>query len=311
MTEPYFESNRPSVGTIHYPFECMIHSSAGSRWIVHAHWHINIEILYFLSGRAKVFLGGESHIVGKGDLILIHSHETHSIYAMDEENVSYIVTKFDPEILFSTSRTIFESKYVLPFTMAKSNNQRVFAEAKIKDTLVPHLVQEIYDEFTSKNYGFELAVRTLICRVFLWFLRESQDQRLNWDVAHSLKEMDVQMLQKVFEYIDDNYRFDINAQTAARICNLSYSYFSRRFKAIMGKTFTNYLNYIRITEAEKLLLTTDKSMTEIALEVGFSNSSYFIQQFKQFKNISPVQFRKKVTNENIGIGAPLMSKDMI
>jgi AraC-like DNA-binding protein len=61
----------------------------------------------------------------------------------------------------------------------------------------------------------------------------------------------------------------------------------------MGKTFTNYLNYIRITEAEKLLLTTDKSMTEIALEVGFSSSSYFIQQFRQYKDISPFQFRKK------------------
>lgn len=311
MTEPYFESNRPSVGTIHYPFESMIHSSAGNRWIVHAHWHIYIEILYIISGRAKVFLGGESHVLGKGDLILIHSHETHSIYAMEDEELSYIVIKFDPEILYSTSRTIFESKYVLPFTMEKSNNQRVFTEPEIKDTILPQLVKEIYDEFTSKSYGFELAVRTLICRVFLWILRSSQDQRLHWDVAHSLKEMDIQMLQQVFEYIDDNFRFDINAQTAARNCNLSYSYFSRRFKAIMGKTFTNYLNYIRITEAEKLLLTTDMSMTEIALDVGFSNSSYFIQQFKQYKNISPSQFRKKINSENIGIQDALVMKDMV
>ncbi|GIO60724.1 MULTISPECIES: AraC family transcriptional regulator [Paenibacillus] len=311
MTEPYFESNRPSIGTIHYPYECMIHQSAGSRWIVHAHWHMYIEILYFLTGKARVFLGGESHTLSKGDLIVIHSHETHSIYALDGEQVSYIVIKFDPEILYSTSRTVFESKYVLPFTMAESNNQRMFAESEIKDTVVPGLVREIYDEFTSRSYGFELAVRTLICRLFLWFLRESKNLGLHWDVAHSLKEMDIQMLQKVFEYIDDNYRFDINAQAAARICNLSYSYFSRRFKAIMGKTFTNYLNYIRITEAEKLLLTTEMTMTEIAQETGFSSSSYFIQQFKQYKNISPSQFRKKVSSENVEIQNSLIRKDMI
>lgn len=292
MPEPYFESNRSAAGSIHYPYESMIHSSQASSCIVGPHWHLYIEILYFLSGTAKVFLGGTCHVLGKGDLILIHSHETHSIYSLDEE-VSYIVVKFDPEILYSTSRTFLESKYILPFTLADAGGQRVFAEKDITDTPIPSLIREIYDEFTAKGFGFELAVRTLICRVFLWFLRRTHHQQWSWEVAHSLNDSDYQMLQKVFEYIDYNYMNDINAQTAASLCNMSYSYFSRRFKAIMGKTFTNYLSYIRITEAEKLLLTTDRSMTSIALEVGFSSSSYFIQQFRQFKNISPHQFRIK------------------
>lgn len=298
MADPYFESSRTTSGSIQYPYECMIQSRPGGSWSVSAHWHLYIEILYFLTGKAKVFLGGQSHVLNKGDLILIHSHETHSIVSMDEEEVSYIVIKFDPEILYSTSRTILESKYILPFTMAKSNNQRVFTELEIRNTPVPMLIQEIYDEFNSQAYGFELAVRTLICRVFLWFLRKTQTQHLNWEVAHSLKEADYQMLQNVFEYIDYNYMYELSAQNAARQCNMSYSYFSRKFKAIMGKTFTSYLNYIRITEAEKLLLTTNKSMTEVALEVGFSNSSYFIQQFRQIKNIPPNQFRKIIGYEN-------------
>lgn len=298
MPVPYFESNRSTSGSIQYPYECMIQSRPGGHWSVSPHWHLYIEILFFLTGKAKVFLGGESHVLGEGDLILIHSHETHSILSVDEEEVSYMVVKFDPEILYSTSRTILESKYILPFTMAKSNTQRVFTDAEIRDTPVPMLIQEIYEESLSQVYGFELAVRTLICRVFLWFLRRTQAQQPNWEVAHALKETDYQMLQRVFEYIDYNYMYDLSALQAAEYCNMSYSYFSRKFKAIMGKTFTSYLNYIRITEAEKLLLTTDKSMTEVALEVGFSNSSYFIQQFRQIKNISPNQFRKIVGNSN-------------
>ncbi|MFB5682690.1 AraC family transcriptional regulator [Paenibacillus terreus] len=292
MTEPYFESNRSQSGSIHYPYESMIHFGKEPRCLVEPHWHLYIEILYFLSGKAKVYLGGKCHVLGQGDLILIHSHETHSIYSLDDK-VSYIVVKFDPEILYSTSRTILESKYILPFTLAESSSQRVFTEPEINDTPIPGMIWEIYNEFSAKSFGFELAVRTLICRVFLWFLRQTHHQHWNWEVAHSLNDSDYQMLQKVFEYIDYNYMNDINAQTAARLCNMSYSYFSRRFKAIMGKTFTNYLSYIRITEAEKLLLTTDKSMTDIALEVGFSSSSYFIQQFRKHKDISPYHFRKK------------------
>ena len=61
----------------------------------------------------------------------------------------------------------------------------------------------------------------------------------------------------------------------------------------MGKTFTEYLNYVRITEAEKLLLSTEMNITEVAAETGFSDSSYFIKQFRHFKNVSPKQFKKK------------------
>lgn len=93
-------------------------------------------------------------------------------------------------------------------------------------------------------------------------------------------------------HIDLNYKYDITAESAAKICNMSYSYFSRFFKTVMKKTFNEYLNFIRIVEAEKLLLTTNLNITEIAHETGFSTSSYFIQQFKRHKKISPKQFKK-------------------
>ena len=65
------------------------------------------------------------------------------------------------------------------------------------------------------------------------------------------------------------------------------------FKKVIHKSFREYLNYVRITKSEILLATTDLSMTDIAMKTGFSTSSYFIQQFKQVKNMSPKKFRKK------------------
>jgi len=93
--------------------------------------------------------------------------------------------------------------------------------------------------------------------------------------------------------VENNYYNDITSLDMASICNLSYSYFSRAFKKIMKKNFKEYLNYIRISKAEKLLSTSELNITEIALAVGFSTSSYFIQQFKQYKGISPKQFKNK------------------
>lgn len=62
----------------------------------------------------------------------------------------------------------------------------------------------------------------------------------------------------------------------------------------MGKSFNDYVTLMRINEAEKLLLSTDKSITEIAMCCGFSSSSHFVSRFGQYKQITPGQFRKKL-----------------
>lgn len=292
MTEAYFEPIRSGYNSC--PFSCHTQKSSSARLLARAHWHYYIEMLFSLSGKAKVFLNGKCYSFNEGDFILINAREVHSIFAEEGENVEYIVIKFDPEVLYTTSRTVFESKYILPFTMAKSSHQKVFLKNEIKDTPLPSLIHEIQEEFLNKSYGFELAMRTGICRIFLWILRNWQGKGLNIETSPPARESDIQMLQKVFDYLDENYMDDITAEEVAQTCSLSYSYFSRLFKSVMGKTFTDYLNYIRITEAEKLLLTTDLNITQVAINTGFSSSSYFIRQFKHFKNISPKQFRSKI-----------------
>ncbi len=293
MSEPYFEPVVPKIGDIEYFFECHLDEGRRREIRASAHWHYYIEILYMLTGSARVILGGVSYDFNKGDLVVINAREVHSVNTEDEEDVRYIVIKFDPEVLYTTNRTVFESKYVFPFTMAKASHQKVFKREEIEGTHIPYLVQEIFKEYGSLSFGFDLAIRTHICSIFLWILRNWQSKGLNMDASYSFKENEIKMLQKVFDYLDKNYQYDITVKEAARMCSLSYSYFSRYFKAIMGKTFTEYLNYVRITEAEKLLLSTEMNITEVAAETGFSDSSYFIKQFRHFKNVSPKQFKKK------------------
>lgn len=296
MVEPYFEIDHPSEGVLNCPFECHVQKCKPNSMATDAHWHYSIEILYSLSGKARIFVGGISQDFSKGDLVLVNSREVHSVYIYGNEEVEYIVLKFNPEVLYTTSRTVFESKYVLPFILSKSQNQKVFTKMEIQHTLIHSSMLEITEEMKNKKYGYELAIKTHICSIFLWILRYWDSQGLTIDTGTILKENDLKMLQKVLDYLDVNYKLDITAEFISQLCNLSYSYFSRQFKALMGKTFTEYLNYIRVTEAEKLLLSTDLNITQIALETGFSSSSYFIQQFKRFKNVSPKQFKKRIIN---------------
>jgi AraC-like DNA-binding protein len=100
-------------------------------------------------------------------------------------------------------------------------------------------------------------------------------------------------IKKALVYITENYE-TATLEAVARYCGLSYNHFSASFKRIIGRSFTDYLDLIRINEAERLLLSTDNSVTDIAFSCGFSSSSHFISRFKSQKGITPGQFRKKI-----------------
>ena len=290
--ETFYEETNLNEGIL-YPFQCHVEKGFGKSTVANAHYHYYIELLYCISGSAQVFISDKNYNFDIGDMVLINSREVHSIYSTSEDVIEYIVVKFDPNVLYSTSITVFESKYVFPFTLNKSTHQKVFTKAEIKDTSIPHLINEIIMEYTKKTYGFELAIRNSIGGVFLLILRNWYDKGLDLNINTNINENTLKKLQKIFDYIDKNYMFDISAESVASTCNMSYSYFSRFFKASVGKAFSQYLNYVRITEAEKLLLSSNINITEIAMEIGFTSSSYFIKQFKEYKNLSPKQFKKK------------------
>lgn len=294
MIEAYFENIKMEEGPLFLPFSCHTQSWDGNPVMAEAHWHYDLEILYSLGGKATVFLNGHFYPLHKGDMILMSTREVHAVWG--EADTEYICVKFDPDILYTSSRSLFESRYIIPFTMARLELQKRFTAEKLAKTPLPDWLLDIYKESKNREYAFELAVRTNICQVFLWILRSWQAQGLNLDISDYFKDKDRVRLQPVFDYIDDNYAQNISAEDMAGLCNMSYSYFSRYFKAAVGKSFTSYLNHVRITEAEKLLLATDRTITEIAMETGFSSPSYFISQFKRLKHVSPRLFRQELIN---------------
>lgn len=291
MLKPYYEEIMPVVNGERYPFHSFITDSKGNNFVVDPHWHYYIELLYILEGNASVILGNERFFVSYGDFVIINSREVHSITCKKGIPTRYIVIKFDVDILYSSAKSAFEAKYILPFTMTQQNYKKVFHRQEIKETSLKSLTEEIYEEYINKNYGYELAVRINIGTLFLWFIRKWESEGIKFSCGPVPQQIDIKKLTHLLEYLDNHYSEDISVKDMARMCNVSYSYFSRFFKKVMQKTFVEYLNYVRITEAKRLLLTTKLNITEVALNVGFSGSSYFIEQFKRYNSQSPKQFK--------------------
>lgn len=257
-----------------------------------AHAHEYIEMLYCLSGTHEILLNWKSHTFTTGDMVLVNSREIHQIRAVSHGISSYIVVRFEPELLYTSYQNAFELKYMLPFTLNERTPQKVFQAEEIKDTFLPEIFYELLRDYTDQPYGFEFALRTNICRIFLWVLRYWNQSGITLHTAVEDSGL-IEQFQHVLDYLNKNYDQDISASGMAALCHMSYSYFSRMFKKVVHRSFREYLNYIRISKSELLLATTDLSITDIAMQTGFSTSSYFIQQFKLYKKISPKQFRKK------------------
>jgi len=100
-------------------------------------------------------------------------------------------------------------------------------------------------------------------------------------------------VEKTMQYIQNNYYQQISLDEAAKAIAINSSYLSHIFKEELGKGFSEYLNYIRVQAAKKLILKDSMTVKSIYSEVGFNNYNYFFKVFKDIEGITPVEFSKK------------------
>lgn len=97
-------------------------------------------------------------------------------------------------------------------------------------------------------------------------------------------------ISDVVEYINKNYNTDISLDTLSRILSLSPSHLSKSFKSVTGVGIKEYIKISRIEAAKSLLVTTELSITEIAIKCGFNDSNYFAAVFKKLVGITPKRY---------------------
>jgi AraC family transcriptional regulator len=104
----------------------------------------------------------------------------------------------------------------------------------------------------------------------------------------------------VLRHIDSNLDSDISVDALALIAGLSRHYFVRAFKSVAGTTPHQYVLERRIERAKTLLTDSGLSITQIAIEVGFANSSYFASMFKRIVGVAPTVYRSSTNVQPTG-----------
>ena len=282
----FYDEGKAKLQNVDLSMQCIFMSVGESKEFGEiAHYHEYIELLYGIDCDIEVWINGNIYPFKTGDLIIINSMEAHQLKFLMNKN-DYIVIKFSPQQLYTSEQSVYEIKYLLPFTLNDFSSDRRISADVIKDTTVPDSIRTIYSEWEEKSYGYELAIRTHIFQIILWLLRYWN--KTNPELLTNINLPPV--LAKALGFISLNLS-NVTASDVADFCGYSYTYFSEIFKNSMHVNFRDYLLRARINEAEKLLLTTDTDITDIALSTGFSTASHFIKQFKTVKGTTPTKFR--------------------
>ncbi|WP_020618560.1 response regulator [Paenibacillus daejeonensis] len=123
------------------------------------------------------------------------------------------------------------------------------------------------------------------------FLQEIAGKIAERTTQGSGADADQSVIEAAKQFIEENYRYDLNLTMIAERFNYHPSYFSEFFKAKVGRTFIQYLSEVRMAEAVRLLKETTLSLWDIAEFTGFSNASYFSAKFKKVYGMSPSEYR--------------------
>lgn len=261
---------------------------------LHFHEEYELNLIMNASGSKRI-VGDHISVIDDLELVLVgpnlpHAWFTHKCKseAITELTIQWHKDLFDDKLLkrnqLSFIRKMFEQS-VRGISFTKETIQSVLprilslSQRNGFDSVMD-LINLLHDLSTSRN------MLTLSDSTFV------NNQSLNYNSRR---------LEKVFEFMNNNYHKEISLKDIANLIGMTEESFSRFIKKRTGNTFVNTLNEIRLGHASRMLIDTTHSITEISYHCGFNNISNFNRLFKKKKSCTPKEFRENYSGNRVFI----------
>ena len=244
------------------------------------HVHYYYEIFYVSQGICRFFIDGRLFDLHSGDLLVIPPREVHyNRYLSQCTRINLYFRSQDLQALAGERLGEIEDYLRTPRMFHIPGSCR----SVIEDLLASMLREDKIDDPLAA--GILLAQ---LCQLSLYIRRYGAEKK----EASALPPEGDQAILHITEYIRSHYSEPLRLETLSELAGLSPSYFSRRFKIVTGMRTMEYINYVRLTNASQELLSTDHTITEVAMHNGFSDSNYFKDSFRRAYGESPRAYRK-------------------
>ena len=276
-------------GTLRFPFELYPTYTLDKRIFVACHWQDELEFIRVMKGKIELYLDGIAYIVSTGEIVFINPGQIHQLKGLTDDTMYYAYV-FPMAALSFDQRDVTQIQILEPILDRMIGFPTIITKRDTIYSSVLSIVDAVIDLNLHRYYLYELNTKIHLLELICLLKKE------NRFIPYFLpKQTDI--CKKILTYIQKHFAEKLIISDIAAEVGLSENYFSSFFTEHFRMGFVNYLTAYRIEHACTLLETTDVSITEIAMCVGFDSVSYFIQKFKSLKGITPNKYR----NQNFNI----------
>lgn len=244
------------------------------RYLMMHHWHPEAELLILRKGSLLLTLENRKVQLSEGQFILIPSGTVHSGIP---EDAHYECVVFDGNVLSSVLQGSTKKKAAEALNHPRTDS-------------TPPSLSRLTECLAQKEVGYQAEALSFLFSLLTEWIRTPHTDT----AAHQRTELRKSRLvsfEKAVLFLQEHYREQITLKDLSEAAGLSENYFGEYFKNVTGKTPFQYLNEYRIERAAERLRGSDLSVTDISLECGFNDLSYFIKTFRKAYGISPNRYR--------------------
>lgn len=281
----YFElkENKPH-GTKDDPFSTYHIENAGRSFQIPVHWHDEFEIIYVRSGFLTVSISGESYIGKTGEAFVVSPGNLH-LMGSQTGTVDYYTFLFPLKYISFRTDDMLDEKLLEPL-----NSGHLMICPRVKDT-AKELCEQLIEIYEAKKDESESKITTQVRAkiILLQFILEMWKKGFVIENDTSGRNT---VEKEMVSYIQQNFTGKISLREFGEQFHLSEKYISRYFKEHFHITLSQYVTYLRLEHAKQLLQDTDIPVTDVAMQSGYQNVSYFIRSFQKAYAVSPLKYRK-------------------
>lgn len=279
-------------GTFEFPME--IYETQLSKNVlgyVNWHWHDELQFCLVTKGSVSFHVNAEEFILAKGEGIYINKSALHMSKPISGSDGAYICLDADARMFSSFSKSAVELKYVNFLVDSPNLSFVVVRNTEKWQSLILKDLKKIYRLYAAKKPCFEIDIIVTLMQIWKLLYINSTEKTLGIELKTNANYLKT---KEIMTYIQLNYHKKIHLETVANTVHLSKSECCRFFKKASGMTIFEYLIDYRISRAIELLHYSNLNISQIAYEVGFNSTSFFIDTFKKRTACTPKEYKKKI-----------------
>ncbi|HBQ65215.1 MAG TPA: AraC family transcriptional regulator [Clostridiales bacterium] len=249
------------------------------------HKHEFFEFVYIEKGEAAHTVNGRHYTLKRGDFFVLDVDSSHKYYG----DFSLINCLVSPEFIDKTLKDKKKfidliNNYLIKFSyeqLSESPANKMFYD---RDKSILALFNRMYEEYKAKKPGYQEIMRSILVELIIHMLRNVYSY---YSKTKSL------IIRNCIQEIDRNFDTRFTLKSFCEAHHYNSSYICRKFAKEMGMSFSDYLQTVRVNEAQRLLVNSEKKISEIAQSCGYNDMKQFLTVFQKYTGMTPSAYQKQ------------------